>query len=85
MVPTEPVEIHLLVEDLQGRLSESQQDELLELIKSYDTQTEGAPTTYEQHEGEVLEEETQATADGYVTEEDSKPAASEMKTVKEET
>ena len=39
MVPTEPVEIHLLVEDLPGRLSERQQEELLELVKSYDTQT----------------------------------------------
>ena len=38
MVPTEPVEIHLLVEDLPGRLSERQQEELLGLMSSYDTQ-----------------------------------------------
>lgn len=38
VVPTEPVEIHLVVEDLSNRLSERQQEELLEFIKSYDTQ-----------------------------------------------
>lgn len=37
MVPTEPVEIHLVVEDLTNRLSERQQDELLNVMKSFDT------------------------------------------------
>ena len=47
MVPTEPVEIHLLVEDLPSRFSEQQEGELLELMKSYDTpkrSREGSPS-----------------------------------------
>mgnify|MGYP001800654337 CR=1 FL=1 len=36
-VPREPVEIHLLVEDLQTRMTERQQDDLLRVIKSFTT------------------------------------------------
>jgi len=39
-MPTEPVEIHLMVEDLHDRMSESEQDALLELIASYSTEKE---------------------------------------------
>lgn len=34
-MPTEPVEIHLLVEDLQARMTEKQQEDLLNTINSY--------------------------------------------------
>ena len=34
-MPTEPVEIHLLVEELQSRMTERQQEELLAVIGSY--------------------------------------------------
>jgi hypothetical protein len=37
IVPTERVELHLLVDDVPGRFSETQQDDLLEVMKSYDT------------------------------------------------
>jgi RNA polymerase Rpb4 len=34
-MPTEPVEIHLVIEELHARMSEKEQDELLALIDSY--------------------------------------------------
>ena len=34
-MPTEPVEIHLMVEELHARMTEPQQEQLLELIRSY--------------------------------------------------
>lgn len=34
-MPTEPVEIHLMVEELHSRMSESRQEELLQLVASY--------------------------------------------------
>jgi len=34
-MPTEPVEIHLMIEDLQDRMPAQQQDELLALVKEY--------------------------------------------------
>ena len=34
-MPTEPVEIHLLIEDLHSRMPEKQQSELLEAISTY--------------------------------------------------
>jgi len=36
-MPTEPVEIHLMVEDLHARMSEAKQEEFLDLIKSYNS------------------------------------------------
>jgi len=91
-VPTEPVEIHLLIEDLPGRLSDRQQEELLELMRSYDTQRGGAATTakHEENNGELDEPEidTHARVDDDKQEsmmEDLEPAAVERKTVKEET
>ena len=35
MMPTEPVEIHLMVDELSSRMSEEKQEEFLEFIKSY--------------------------------------------------
>jgi hypothetical protein len=43
-MPTEPVEIHLMVEDLQSRLTERQQDDILVLVGSY-VKKEQLPTT----------------------------------------
>ena len=89
-VPTEPVEIHLLIEDLPGRLSDRQQEELLELMRSYDTQRGGATTAKNgENTGEQDEPEndTHARADDDKEEfmmEDPEPAAAEIKTVKEE-
>lgn len=94
MVPTEPVEIHLLVEDLPGRLAERQQQELLDLISLYD---EKMPTPFQQ--GDTNNSPAQKgdeTATGRQTDnvvqtqrkseengkEDSKPAA--VRSVKEE-
>lgn len=34
-MPSEPVEIHLMVEDLHKRMSEKEQDSLLELVESF--------------------------------------------------
>ena len=34
-MPSEPVEIHLMIEELNARLSQKRQEELLELIQSY--------------------------------------------------
>eukprot|EP00977_Amphora_coffeiformis_P014367 scaffold3988_cov162-Amphora_coffeaeformis.AAC.4 len=89
-VPTEPVEIHLLIEDLPGRLSDRQQEELLELMRSYDMQKGGAATAIrEKHNGELGKQENDTYAavdDGKEEsiEEDYKPAAAEMKYVKNE-
>ena len=35
LMPTEPVEIHLMIEDLSSRLNEDEQNNLLELISKY--------------------------------------------------
>jgi hypothetical protein len=37
MMPSEPVEIHLMIDELQSRMSESQQEEFLATIASYNT------------------------------------------------
>ena len=86
IVPTEPVEIHLLIEDLQARLSDRQQEELLDLIRSYDTQKGGPATAKKRSNGrlENQEEETPAADSEDAMEEDSKPAAAEMKAIKKE-
>lgn len=34
-MPTEPVEIHLMIEELHARMSEPRQEELIQVIKSY--------------------------------------------------
>lgn len=39
LMPTEPVEIHLLIEDLHSRMPEKQQEELLQVISSYRIET----------------------------------------------
>ncbi|MGK3754804.1 MAG: DNA-directed RNA polymerase subunit F [Bacillariaceae sp.] len=39
LMPTEPVEIHLMVEDLHARMSETKQEELLNMIQSYNSTT----------------------------------------------
>ena len=38
-MPTEPVEIHLMVEDLHSRMSETKQEEFLNMIQSYNSTT----------------------------------------------
>ena len=42
-MPQEPVEIHLMVEDLHDRMSEKKQEELLDMIRSYNTSVETTP------------------------------------------
>ena len=39
MMPSEPVEIHLMVDELQSRMSEEKQEEFLACIQSYSTGT----------------------------------------------
>lgn len=39
-MPTEPVEIHLMVEDLHVRMSETKQEEFLNMIQSFNNSTE---------------------------------------------
>jgi hypothetical protein len=71
LVPTEPVEIHLLVEDLSGRMSDRQQEELLDFISSYDTaQKEECPQAVVEENGEsqLVKKEEEG-------EDDRKPAA----------
>ena len=60
MMPLELVEIHLMVDDLQSRMSETQQEEFLEFIQSYSTNSstedpkaasEGAEATEENDPG----------------------------------
>ena len=55
-MPTEPVEIHLMVEELHARMTEPRQEELLELIRSYRNDD---ATTAEDVRQEVLEEEVE--------------------------
>lgn len=46
-MPTEPVEIHLMIEELDARIPEKRQDELLELISSYRNTEKAAFATLE--------------------------------------
>ena len=39
-MPQEPVEIHLMIEDLHARMSETKQGEFLDMIRSYNTSVE---------------------------------------------
>eukprot|EP00934_Nitzschia_sp_Nitz4_P005858 Nitzschia sp. Nitz4//scaffold22_size323478//163857//164354//NITZ4_000540-RA/size323478-processed-gene-0.404-mRNA-1//1//CDS//3329543034//5848//frame0 len=52
-MPTEMVEIHLMVEELHARMSEQRQEELLEFIASYRTDQEGG----DEDENLIKEEE----------------------------
>jgi hypothetical protein len=71
LVPTEPVEIHLLVEDLSGRMSDRQQEELLDFISSYDTaQKEESPQAVVEENGQS--QHVKKEEEG---EDDRKPAA----------
>ena len=42
-MPTEPVEIHLMIEELHARMSETKQEELIDVIKGYRVDCEGSP------------------------------------------
>jgi hypothetical protein len=64
-MPTEPVEIHLIIEELQSRMTERQQEELLALIRSYIK--EDSPNAEEEVLG-VVEEDSEMQE---VVEEDS--------------
>ena len=39
-MPSEPVEIHLMVDELHDRMSEAKQEEFLNMIRSYNTSVE---------------------------------------------
>jgi len=44
-MPQEPVEIHLMIENLHDRMSETKQEEFLEMIRSYNTSVEQTTTS----------------------------------------
>lgn len=44
-MPTEPVEIHLMIEELHARMTEKEQEELLEVIASYKVGANGEAAT----------------------------------------
>jgi hypothetical protein len=69
-MPGEPVEIHLMIEELHGRMSEKRQEDLLKLVASCSTDgaaaAEGDETKDEEEEQEIIEEEAEEvhTANG---------------------
>lgn len=61
-MPQEPVEIHLMVEELHARMTDTRQEELLELIRSNMKDAgDQANSTFEQEE--IVEEEAMETAE----------------------
>lgn len=50
MMPAQPVEIHLMVDDLQSRMSEERQEEFLGFVASYCTGAEPSPQPMEEDE-----------------------------------
>jgi DNA-directed RNA polymerase subunit F len=61
LMPTEPVEIHLMVEDLHSRMSETKQEDFLNLIQSYNstttlTNSSGNDDTTQQKTHDVVED-----------------------------
>lgn len=67
LAPTEPVEIHLVVEELQNRLDEEQQNHLLQLVRSHlrgDADKTSHSTTESEQDGQfrtdVIKEDTEA-------------------------
>lgn len=57
MMPTQPVEIHLMVDDLQSRMSEERQEEFLTFVESYSTGAEPSPQPMDEDEGGVNPQE----------------------------
>jgi hypothetical protein len=55
-MPKEPVEIHLMIEELHGRMSEKRQAELLKLIGSYANEGEKGTIVVEEGEDIILME-----------------------------
>jgi tetrahydromethanopterin S-methyltransferase subunit A len=51
-MPSEPVEIHLMIEDLMSRMDEEKQNNLLQLITEYSNRQDGC-----MEEEEVIEED----------------------------
>lgn len=59
LMPTEPVEIHLMVEDLHSRMSETKQEEFLTMIQSYNSTTNSSNSnddTTQQNTHDVVED-----------------------------
>lgn len=50
-MPTEPVEIHLMVEELHARMSETQQDEFLEFIEKYSVEEKNKSSDASERKG----------------------------------
>uniref|UniRef100_A0A7S2VAI0 DNA-directed RNA polymerase III subunit RPC9 n=1 Tax=Entomoneis paludosa TaxID=265537 RepID=A0A7S2VAI0_9STRA len=60
LVPSEPVELHLIVEELQSRLSERQQEELLALVATHRDSAEISKTEPEPEAEDLIEEDAAA-------------------------
>lgn len=56
-MPSEKVEIHLMVEELHARMTEQSQEELLSLIQSYSISRNVNDTTKEGQDGDTKEDE----------------------------
>lgn len=72
MMPSEPVEIHLMVDELQSRMSEERQEEFLSFIKEYSTGSAEAASIAEPMEEDDVPSQI-LTNGGY--ENGKKPAA----------
>ncbi|GAX13406.1 hypothetical protein FisN_34Lh005 [Fistulifera solaris] len=67
-MPTEPVELHLLVEDLHARMTDRQQKELLQFIASFSKDEAATSTPTTNHN--TLEETVNDTGDMAIKDED---------------
>ena len=83
MMPSEPVEIHLMIDELQARMSDERQDLFLGFIASYCK--DGALEAASSHDGEAMEVDEGETNGGMgqngkeYEEENGKPRAVQVK------
>jgi hypothetical protein len=56
-MPQEPVEIHLMIENLHDRMSETKQEEFLEMIRSYNTSVEKRPAANNGSDNDAIGDE----------------------------
>ena len=56
LMPTEPVEMHLVVEDLHARMTETRQEEFLDMVRSYNLSLANHSTSNTLKNHEVVDE-----------------------------
>lgn len=79
MMPSEPVEIHLMVDELQSRMSETRQEEFLSCISAYSTAEAATAKAEPMEEDDEVPRSIIAKSNGGKHENGKKPAAVAVK------